>query len=355
MDAVWGGPRAGYGDIGADGKDFEIKNSYIDFNLGEQRFTVGVQGFELAKGFLFSDDAAGAKLIFKAGEGIYLPLIWIRANEGGQGEFYSNFTGAWEDNNDGDVDALVFYPSLYFGKDMKLMPHIAWVYSKQVQLWDRAAPLLPDELRQIDVEASIWTVGVEWEHTIGAFNYGLTGIMEFGDMSTTLYGEDISIDFGGYLLSAKMGMDMGGFDLHGEFTYASGDDDATDNNWDAFLPLPGASYYWAEIMGYGIFDNQVSAGSPADQISNVWFLNFGAGFKPMDRLKLSADLWYAQLVEDNAAGESELGTEIDLVASYMLVDGLTLDLVGAYLFAGNATGTGQEDPVELGARLSLSF
>ena len=36
-------------------------------------------------------------------------------------------------------------------------------------------------------------------------------------------------------------------------------------------------------------------------------------------------------------GNSDLGFEIDLVVTYELIDGLNLDLVGAYLFADDAT------------------
>jgi hypothetical protein len=353
FDAVWGDLDT-YGRVGADTRSVEVKNSYIDFNLGAHRFEVGVQGFLLAKGFLFDDDAAGMKLIFNAGEGIYLPLIWVRFYEGGQGEFFSNFTGSWSDFNDGDTDALIFYPSIYFSENMRLYPHIAWLYSNQIQLYPGAVGLLPPEIQQVDVEASAWSVGIEWDHTMGAFNYGLTGIYQFGGLSTEVAGNSVDIDLQGYLFSATAGFDFGAFDVHGEFTYASGDDDRSDEEYKAFLPLPGASYYWAEIMGLGMFDYAAPAGTPGNKIENVWFFNIGSGFKPMDKLKLKADLYYASLVEKTVGGDEDLGWEIDLVATYALLDGLNLDLVGAYLFAGDAL-PGDEDPWELGARLSLSF
>jgi hypothetical protein len=59
-----------------------------------------------------------------------------------------------------------------------------------------------------------------------------------------------------------------------------------------------------------------------------------------------------------SGGEDELGVEIDLVATYQLIEGMNLDLVGAYLFAGDAistTGSNDDDPYEVGMRLSLSF
>ena len=42
-----------------------------------------------------------------------------------------------------------------------------------------------------------------------------------------------------------------------------------------------------EIMGYGIFDQQVSNGSPADQISNITAYNLGASMKLSDKLNTS--------------------------------------------------------------------
>jgi hypothetical protein len=78
----------------------------------------------------------------------------------------------------------------------------------------------------------------------------------------------------------------------------------------------------------------------------------------MDKLNVVLDVWYAQLAEDDVNGEDYLGTEVDLKVTYQLIEGLNLDLVGAYLFAGDATsldGNNEDDPYELGARFSLSF
>jgi hypothetical protein len=43
--------------------------------------------------------------------------------------------------------------------------------------------------------------------------------------------------------------------------------------------------------------------------------------------------------------------------TYALMKNLNLDLVGAYLFAGDATysGKGESNPYEIGAQLSFSF
>jgi hypothetical protein len=80
----------------------------------------------------------------------------------------------------------------------------------------------------------------------------------------------------------------------------------------------------------------------------------------MEKLKLTGDLYYAAHVEDDfTTDEKNLGVEVDLVATYQLVEGLNIDLVGAYLFADDATAVddqgNEDDPWEVGTRLSISF
>ena len=159
---------------------------------------------------------------------------------------------------------------------------------------------------------------------------------------------------------------MGPVGLHGQFFWSSGDDNPNDNDWDAFGPPSGQfgtggwtrgnSYYWAEIMGMGKFDNQTTANSPGSNISNIWAIGGGADYQALQSLKLTLDLWYASLVE-TGTNDDALGTEVDLMATYKVMPKLNLDLVGAYLFRADGTysGLSEADPWEIGARLSLSF
>jgi len=106
-----------------------------------------------------------------------------------------------------------------------------------------------------------------------------------------------------------------------------------------------------------MFDNQASAKSPADKISNIKAINIGAGYKATPNLSFKADVWHAKLAESDVAGNDTLGTEIDLRMTYALMKNLNLDLVGAYLFAGNATfdGANSSNAYEIGTQLSFSF
>ncbi len=350
FDATWGsgeGSRKGtgergYGQFSADGANIEIKNSYADFNLGPVNAKVGVQGYVMARGFLMDDDFAGMVVAYE-NDMMSLPFIWAKAYEGGMGK----------DANDHDVDMYGFNPSFNIGS-ISINPFGLYVYSKDA-----------NEDTTIDEEIKMWYAGLNFDADFDMASFWATGIYQGGDTTTTVGGVETSVDYKAWLAAVGASVNMGIGDVHGEFFYASGDDDAADDDMETFWVPYGQSYYWSEIMGYGILGDtsyaQVSNNAPADQISNVMAANLGVTIKPVDKLAVTLDVWYAALAEDiKVKGEDEnyLGTEVDLKITYELVEGLTLDVVGAYLFAGKATTLDVEDeadPYEIGTRLSLKF
>ncbi|MCP4348802.1 MAG: hypothetical protein GY795_25265 [Desulfobacterales bacterium] len=368
FDAVWGGPSDGYGDIGADGKQLEIKNSYVDFNVGPVNGKVGVQGKALARGFLFDDDFAGAVISFN-GEGFSLPLIWMRP--------YENSVA-----DEDEVDYFGVAPSFKPNENFSLTPFILYAYSNDARQWDstgeEAGTTLPHPTDTVNYksvgfeELNIYYAGVDLDANIGPASIWLTGIYQGGDAERyyehrTDPGQDqkTSVDFKAWLAAAGASIELGDkADVHGQAFYATGQDKNEDQYKEVskFFVPKGQSYYWAEIMGYGTFDNQVSANSPGDQIGNIMVGNIGTTIKPMSDLKISLDAWYAKLAEEmempDGTMEDELGIEANVKITYTLVEGLDLDLVGAYLFAGDATtmqDSSDKNPYEIGTRLSLSF
>ncbi len=358
MDAVWGDEApSSYGDIGADGVAVEVKNSYADFTVADMlRFRVGVQGTQHHRGFLFDDDYAGARLNVDFGMGD-LGLHWIKAYEGGMGN----------NANDLDVDYYGVNFKLNLGDNMSLNPQLMYVYSKDGKGWGNDGG--PGEFSAAD-KVNIAFLGLDYDADFDVFTLGFTGLYEFGTIDWQNIGGVYQGPFGpnvkdsdvnAYLLALNMGMDFGPIGAHAEGFYASGDD-GKNSDYDGYWVPRGQSYYWAEIMGYGIFDQQVSAGSPGDQIGNIYAVNIGASFSAMENLSLGVDLWYASLVEKrtypDGSRQDGLGFELDGKVTWGIMDNLNLDLVGAYLFADDATsltGKNTEDPYELGARLSLSF
>jgi hypothetical protein len=241
---------------------------------------------------------------------------------------------------------------------MTLKPYLLWYYSDNLStdFADDEITYWPDGLEAEEV--SSYMVGLDFDAAFDVLGLWFTGIYQGGKIDDVDDPVDDDLDISAFLLAGGASFNFGSGDIHGEAFYASGDGSANDDDLEAFVPLFGQSYYWAEIMGLGIMDQQASAGAPGDKISNIWAVNLGVGLKPMDKLKLSFDAWYAALPKDDDNGEDELGLEIDVKATYMIVEGLNLDLVGAYLFADDATsldGDNKDDPFELGARFSLSF
>jgi hypothetical protein len=168
------------------------------------------------------------------------------------------------------------------------------------------------------------------------------------------------------------GVNLGPANIHAKGIYSSGQgkDDLAKGDIKSFVTPGdkdnlGAYYVWAEIMGDGIMDNQTPAGSPGSLISNVIIGNLGASYKLLPDLKFGADLWYARTAEDVFMKtikeyKGDLGTELDLIATYTIVDNLKIDLIGAYLWAGDVITkavdkNGNTNPIELVTRLSLAF
>jgi hypothetical protein len=233
----------------------------------------------------------------------------------------------------------------------------------------------------------VWTAGLEYDGKIGIFDLGATGIMQFGTARVNqppaagngASNTDVQACAHGYLFDVFGGVNLGPANIHAKGIYASGmetyDTSGNLNQFFTFGPSTdwGTSYYWAEIMGAGIVDNTVPAGAPGDKITNVYIGNIGASYKLLADLKFAADLWYAHRPSNvpiasnvskvNGLGQQysgDLGTELDLVATYTIVDNLKLDLIYAYLWAGDCITksvdpNGSGNPMELAAQLSLAF
>jgi hypothetical protein len=334
----------------------------------------------IARGFVFADEYAGLTISYRT-DTMNLVGEWIKVFEGNVGD----------DFNDYDFDIYGLNPVFTFGEGFSLNPFVYWAYNDSNGWIDLAGAGLNQPGGEFTYgqqvffsqngafidEQSIYWIGVNADFNLGPAAIWATGIYQGGSLDNddaVLPGGD-DIDISAYLFAFGASMPLGPVGLHGQFFYASGDEDA-DDDWEAFFGIGGGgvgwAYYWSEIMGLGIFDQQFSAGSPNADVSNIWAVNIGATLKPIEKLSLKGDIWYAQLVEDSTGpgatidpatlnitgGEDDLGVEVDLVATYQLIEGLNLDVVGAYLFAGDATsrtGKNDDDPYEVGMRLSLSF
>ncbi len=237
------------------------------------------------------------------------------------------------------------------GEAGSIIPYVVYGWSE-----DSSEFFDDDELDK----ASIFWLGLDADFTLGTFGLWFSGGYVGGKIDATGASGNSDTDLSGFVLAGGGSVPLGPASIHAQGFYASGDDDLTDDDRDGWFGL-SESYYWSEIMGLGIFDNQASAGSPGGGVSNIWAAQLGATIKPFDKLSITGDLWYAALVEkeESLTDKKPLGFEVDLILTYQLVEGMNLDLVGAYLFADDATSNtidkNDKDPWEIGWRTSLSF
>lgn len=338
FNAVWGDNDGG--DIGADGKnDWRIKNSYVDMNLGDWNAKIGTQGGVIARGFILDDDFSGAVVTYQ-GAGFDVPVMWIKHTEGDMGK----------KANEKDVDYWVVNPTVKVSDQLSVNPLFMWIGSENAQEFKGYVTGIK--------EVNLYYLGVNADMDYGMGSAWFTGIYQFGSVdaiANNSFGVPAgkSVDVKAYLVALGGDVDLDAFKVHGQMFYASGDDSGSD--YEQFFVPAGQSYYWSEIMGLGIFDNHQSNNAPGDKIGNIMAVNLGGSMSPMPKLKVTADVWYAQLNEktSNSNNSKDLGTEINLKATYKVMDNLNLDVVGAYLFAGDATG--KDDPYLVGTRLSFGF
>jgi hypothetical protein len=352
MNATFGGQdgnnNGSYGDYGADGLSVRVKNSYADFNTGPLEWQLGVMGGAIGRSLVFDNDYAGAEVVYRGMDNNWwLRGRWLKAYEAGSG----NST----DNNE-DYDAVALETMFKLGELGELRPYGVYSWSKRFQGAGaiNGVSYLPD-----GNDASIYWLGLDTDLTLGSV--ALFGSVAYS--GGTIDGQDGAddTDLSGYVVLLGADIPLGPATLHTKGFYASGDAAEPERGSDinGYVGLSD-SYYWSEIMGYGSIDNQTSAGSPGDKLTNIWAVNLGATIKPFDKLSIRGDVWYAAKPEDDfVTDEDKLGVEGNIHINYQLVEGLNLELIGAYLWADDATAPdddgNDEDPYEIGFVTSLSF
>jgi hypothetical protein len=346
FNSSWGDNNGG--DIGADGKgNWRIKNSYVDATFGDINAKVGIQNATIHRGFVFADDFSGAVVTAKFGD-VTVPFLFIEASNhdadvpnwdgsvGKNQQFTTNEqAGITGTNGKGNVYLVTLMPIFHINENITAQPSVTYTE------FDGSSD-------------NLWYLGTDIDAKYDAFSVWGTMIHNGGKFDGP---GGKNQDISAWLFAA--GADVNVF--HTQAFYATGDDDNTDNDIDSFVLVGGnaygASYYWSEILGLGVFDNAVQSNAVlSDKISNIWAVNLGVTLKPMDKMTFTFDAWYAENVEKvqvNGNNEDKLGLELDAKLSYQLMDNLTADVIYAYLFAGDAVG--DSDVQEGGVQLSLSF
>lgn len=337
FNSSWGDDEGG--DFGADGDTFVVKNSYADFTFNNVNTKLGIMGAVLARGFLIDDDFSGIMVSPKIGDNSFTLGYMSISNSDLDDSKYEDSDG-W---------AFLLSAALQPTDSLKITPYFYYASIDDSSVTGYKAVAGPDGVKSVPVElghlddVSTYYLGADFDMKTDSADLWATLIYNGGEINDH--------DINAFLVAAGAQSGI----AHGQAFYASGDDDLADDDHEGFFNAPGQSYYWSEIMGYGIFDNAWSAGSCGDKITNVAAFNVGVTLQPAEKFTFTGDVWYAFTAEKNVEtnDERDLGVEFDGKLTYQIFDNLSADFVLAYLIAGDATG--DEDIFEGGVRVSLSF
>ena len=377
--------NSGSGNVGADSGTLNVKNVYVDFKIPQTplQAKVGVQGIALVDSWIVDTDLSAALLTADL-----KPFTVTLGYISGQ-----NFDTYAESENIDDLAAVVSFKQGPFSaslvglwQDAHNTP--ASVYPQVAGLWDdplqknvQSAPFAYpspwgrwDKLGVVAENNQLFDLGLQLGYKsdyLGAYlnfvkNFGsvkLAGVNYIGTAPAGTSYTTESSDYTGWMIDAGVSyfcgpwtVNVGGFYTSGGKVDQVRDDDTgltvltphnNDISWFVY-PL-STSKYFSEIMGGGILDNTAPNGGywrgyPAP--SNLWTVTAGGAWQVMPSTKIALSWWYFGTSEKVPSRyytntgtwefDSYLGNEIDLNITQNIVDKLNLDLVGAYMFTGDA-------------------
>lgn len=337
----------------ANGGNVTVHHLYMEYMSPIGMLRVGRTSAGLWQGDFLSSDGYGNRIM-------YFPN-WLPENIGGCvfiQKVNENDSRAGNDLVDADTD-LYEVSAWYKTKDLK----VALGYD----FWDMNQAAASDYTR----------------HRIkGYYNQNMGNIyaeMEFsydwGTMDWDAAGvKDTDIDT--FAIMADVGMTMDKLDVGMMFIYASGDDDATDNDNESAMghvygSLGEQFQPYTILTGRhtGMLSNDFNGTNADMAFHGIMSLGVHADFAVTDKLSLHTAVAYAMADTDEVATgieiDDEYGWEIDLGASYKLMDNLTYSADFGYLMAGDffkgyeIAGVGPfgdaEDVYVLNHRLTMEF
>jgi hypothetical protein len=330
------------GGYSGDGVNVETRFAYVDFALPTQaknRVSIGLQPFLVNK-YIWNETAMALQLQGQRNN-IGYTLAWARGNE------FFNTTPANE-NFFADADHLLARVDFNLVKDLKT--GVFALYQHQRPQVSPAAPTTgtataaPSHLLKNfgAVDYDIYDIGIDGSYKFGNIFVNADFIYQGG--STNAKSTDVggvttvsSFDLSSFFGHADVGVNLGNAKVTYTGWYASGDDDATDDELNNFIATDVDTFDSVIFFEGGYTDDNYFTEAP-------YFLNFGAIFnklaldyKVTPKLTGGAAVMYVMTAEDLTLGNGDtsknLGTEIDGYLSYKLNPNLELAVNAGYLVA----------------------
>jgi hypothetical protein len=331
------------GGYSGDGINVETRWAYTDFMLGNGRMKVGLQPWSVNP-YLWVETATAVQYDASAGSVDYT-IGWSRGKE------YFNETQ--DDAFLSDSDALLGRVNFGIGEGSK-----AGVFVLYQMANPSGSGTLESDDYQVkkftDIDMSIWTVGVDGKlMTAGPlflawdlmYQNGKIENVTFTDLASGVSSAaNTDFDLSAYFGHVDIGAKLGNMTLTFTSYYASGDDTADDEDFDAFLTTD-LDRTDSIIFQEGGLTSDFYFTERCTLADKGMFLNkLALDFQATEKTKVGGAVLYLQTTEDVkytddggvARSNSDLGIEVDAYISYKMYENLELALNAGYLFAGDA-------------------
>ncbi len=364
-----------------DGVNIETRWAYLDMQVpgvaDKMRLKTGLQPFNLNK-YFWKETIMGVNLDGQAGNVDYY-VGWerpYRVDAGSAGPDVS------------DVDAFVgkvsfspmakskvgFFASLIRNDSAVL--HDAATGARTYNKLDATKWEIKKFTDEFDLD--IYTMGVTGNFNINNLFFNGDFIYQGGSIDNATYVNQDGVssaahdyDVSAFFAHVDVGAKIGATKITGTYWYASGDDDPTDDNIDAYMATDvdmGASMVIME--GHPTSDDYFTE-RPYILDKGMHLFKLAVDNKVSDKLKVGGALLYMMTAEDitytgangQAFADDSVGTEVDAYVKYKLYPDVTLSMNFGYLFTGDAmdyfendlNGSADEDIYTVGARLRYKF
>nr|WP_320049086.1 hypothetical protein [uncultured Desulfuromonas sp.] len=336
------------GGFSGDGVNVETRWAYTDFALAGGRVKIGLQPVKINK-FLWTETATGVN--YKIGN---FEAAWYRG--------YEVYNTEADSNDFKDLDALYVRYNVKPADGVKLGLFGLWETSDGDTTSDGAVAPTSNYLKKLTgYDVDLYSIGVDGGMTAGNLFVNWDLIYQTGDLAE-------EYDFGGYFAHVDVGAKIGKGKLTGTFWYASGDDDSSDGDLDAFIATDvdtkGSESSVVLFEGY-TSDNYFSA-VPYVQDKGLMLFRVGYDHSLSDKLKVGAAALYLMTAEDveyETYSDDTIGFEIDAYASYKMYENLELAIQAGYLAADDAMdyyesdndGNADEDLYVINSKIRYKF
>ncbi len=371
VDCTWGdaggqiGRNQGCASNG-DSINFETKNAYVWFKVPNTglSFTAGLQGYtdEFA-GLMFSaSDQAGVVANFKL-EPVNLRLTWLKIRDDVADSDNNPNIFRWASENAGDAEAD------YYAIDAKFSPTKVITATGHFGFIRDSGSFVakPTEVTNFRTMQSYY-VGANATINVAPVTLSAFLLYNFGQFEQTGAPD---VDISGYAGRIRAEANVGPGKAFLEGLYVSGDDDATDGDYESVVTGSDyallTSFYtspdlWILFPNAGMINNATALVlNPSNSGRGVALIAAGFSMKFSDTLSGKVGAGYLMAAEDRATtNDDDMGTEINANLTYNITKGLDFGVYGAYAWLGGfydqaVSANDPDDLYTVFARLNYAF